>query len=103
MRASGKRLESPSIYREAEKTGNVSKKVHFSLVSKRYIGAPQILTDRICRLPQSRVIPCHTSAGIIWGVAMAFLTYPSACASGVSELFLVVRCLGSEFPGSGDT
>ncbi len=26
------------IYREAEKTENVSEKIHFSLVSKRYIG-----------------------------------------------------------------
>ena len=84
MRAYGKRLESPSIYREAEKTGNVSEKIHFSLVSKRYIGAPQILTDRICRLSQSRVIACHTSVGIVWGVAMAGPTYPSACASAVS-------------------
>lgn len=94
MRAYGKRLESPSIYREAEKTGNVREKIHFSLVSKRYIGAPQILTDRICRLSQSRVIARHTSAGIIWGVAMACLTYPSSCASAVRSLLLAVRCLG---------
>ena len=35
MRAYGKRLESLPIYREAEKTGNVSEDIHFLRVSKR--------------------------------------------------------------------
>jgi hypothetical protein len=33
--------ESVPIYKEAEKTENVSGRIHFSLVSKGYIGAPQ--------------------------------------------------------------
>jgi len=82
------------IYKEAEKKENVREKIHFSLVSKRYIRALQILADGVCRLSQSRVIACHTCAGITWEVAMAGLTYPSACANAVRGLLLAVPCLG---------